>query len=246
MRFETAISPTPLTLPSHATLLTGMDPPRHGVHNNGTFRLEKDLPLLQEGLHAAGWPTAAFLGSIVLDRQYGLARGFDRYDDNIGLRRAAGEFGFAERRASQPGRGVRGAGTRRRGHRPAPGRGPAGPANGYPLMVLGRIAEARGESEQAERLYREAMQRRGSSPEAVWRLAALRLEAGQLDRAEELLGWIAEAERLRPVAVVRLVRAERRAGRLEQAEARVREGLRRTPRASKLLLLRDELAAESP
>ena len=114
-------------------------------------------------------------------------------------------------------------------------------ANGYPLMVLGRIAEARGESEQAERLYREAMQRRGSSPEAVWRLAALRLEAGQLDRAEELLGWIAEAERLRPAAVAHLVRAELGTGRVERAEARLGEGLRRTPRASKLLLLRDEL-----
>ena len=56
VRFETAISPAPLTLPAHATLLTGMDPPRHGVHNNGTFRLEEDLPLLQEGLRAAGWP----------------------------------------------------------------------------------------------------------------------------------------------------------------------------------------------
>ena len=119
------------------------------------------------------------------------------------------------------------------------------PANGYAVMVLGRIAEARGDREQAERLYGEAMDRRGSSPEAVWRLAALRIEEGRLDRADELLGWIAEAERLRPAAVTRLVRAELRAGRNERAEVRLDKGLRRTPRASKLLLLRDELAAES-
>ena len=39
VRFAQAISPTPLTLPSHTTLLTGLDPPRHGVRGNGRFRL---------------------------------------------------------------------------------------------------------------------------------------------------------------------------------------------------------------
>ena len=41
VRFETAISPAPLTLPSHATLLTGRDPPQHGVRHNGLFRLPR-------------------------------------------------------------------------------------------------------------------------------------------------------------------------------------------------------------
>ena len=106
VRFEVAISPAPLTLPSHATLLTGMDPPRHGVHNNGTFRLGDDVPLLQEALREEGFETGAFVGAVVLDRQYGLARGFDHYDDRIGLRRA-GEFGYAERRAAEVVRAAR-------------------------------------------------------------------------------------------------------------------------------------------
>ena len=47
LRFSTAISPAPLTLPSHATLLTGLDPPEHGVRANGAFRLEdSDRPLI--------------------------------------------------------------------------------------------------------------------------------------------------------------------------------------------------------
>jgi tetratricopeptide (TPR) repeat protein len=70
------------------------------VHHNGTFRLGDDVPLLQEALREEGFETGAFVGAVVLDRQYGLARGFDRYDDRIGLRRA-GEFGYAERRAAE-------------------------------------------------------------------------------------------------------------------------------------------------
>ena len=591
VRFETVSSPAPLTLPAHATLLTGMEPPRHGVHNNGTFVLEEDVPLLQEEIREAGWSTGAFVGSIVLDRQYGLARGFDRYDDNIGLRRAAGEFGFAERRAAQvveaalawvsrtdghfllwvhlydphatydppprqrrafadpytaeiayadeqlgrllgeidsrwpdgrtlvvvtsdhgesrgehgesthgyslyeatqlvplviagPGlprgqvvqaparlsdvaptiRGLLGGsprsdvdgrdlrllldGTDREGRtayletiaprfdygwsalyglrtprfkyvraprpelydletdpderenlarlrpdllesldralsdrlrnarplrhniepdsaerarlaslgyvvgsrevalgevggvdpkdampeldalgkalarltegRPedaleqlgqigeggafvellradvalragradlaeqharaalelggghghgarinlaeayaAQGRSEeaealllaeveADPASGYALTVLGRIAEASGDRKEAARRYRQAVARRGSSPEGVWRLAALQIEAGELDEADARLGWIAEAERLRPAAVERLARAELRAGLVERARTRLREALRRTPRAPKLLALQEELPTGDP
>ena len=42
-RFETALSPAPLTLPSHATLLTGLDPHEPGVRHNGVFRLADDV-----------------------------------------------------------------------------------------------------------------------------------------------------------------------------------------------------------
>ncbi len=101
VRFATAIAPTPLTLPSHASLLTGLDPPNHGVRNNGTFALEPGIPTLAARLGEAGFATAAFLGAVVLDRQYGLARGFDVYDDSMTLRRHVGETGFAERRADR-------------------------------------------------------------------------------------------------------------------------------------------------
>jgi arylsulfatase A-like enzyme len=101
-RFETAIAPTPLTLPSHTSLLTGLDPPHHGVHANGTFELRKDIPTLAERLRDAGFETAAFVAAAVLDRRYGLARGFDHYDDEMGFGRTVpGSGGVAERRADE-------------------------------------------------------------------------------------------------------------------------------------------------
>ena len=88
VRFDRALSPVPLTLPAHASLLTGRDPFRHGVRNNGHFVLPADVPTIAEALTARGYDTAAFVSSFVLDRQFGLARGFSHYDD--GLDEAAG------------------------------------------------------------------------------------------------------------------------------------------------------------
>jgi arylsulfatase A-like enzyme len=64
VRFATAISPAPITLPSHATLLTGLDPPRHGVRHNGIFRLPDEIPTLAERFHDAGFATAAVVGAV--------------------------------------------------------------------------------------------------------------------------------------------------------------------------------------
>jgi arylsulfatase A-like enzyme/Tfp pilus assembly protein PilF len=88
VRFETAIAPTPITLPSHASIMTGLEPPLHGAHMNGKFRLEDDIPTLSERFRAARFATAAFVAAVVLDRRYGLARGFDVYDDQMGFRRS--------------------------------------------------------------------------------------------------------------------------------------------------------------
>jgi arylsulfatase A-like enzyme/Tfp pilus assembly protein PilF len=85
VRFESAISPAPLTLPAHATLLTALDPPGHGVRSNGLFRLRDELPTLAERMRGAGFATAAFVSAFVLDRRFGLARGFDIYDDALGV-----------------------------------------------------------------------------------------------------------------------------------------------------------------
>jgi arylsulfatase A-like enzyme/Tfp pilus assembly protein PilF len=85
VRFETAISPAPLTLPSHATLLTGRDPPSHGVRHNGLFRLPADVTPLADHLRGAGFATAAFVSTFILDARFGLDRGFDHYDDELGL-----------------------------------------------------------------------------------------------------------------------------------------------------------------
>ncbi len=98
VRFATAISPAPLTLPSHTTLLTGLDPPQHGVRHNGVYQLAADVPTLPEQLRASGFATAAFVASYVLDRQFGLARGFESYDDRTSREQSGrGLLGFAER-----------------------------------------------------------------------------------------------------------------------------------------------------
>jgi arylsulfatase A-like enzyme/Tfp pilus assembly protein PilF len=81
--FEEALASVPLTLPSHATLFTGLEPPRHGVHDNGTYVLPADVETLATRLKAAGYETGAFVGAYVLDRRFGLVRGFDHYDDRI-------------------------------------------------------------------------------------------------------------------------------------------------------------------
>ena len=87
--FERAIAAAPLTLPAHASLLTGRYPFRHGVRNNGSFTLAETTPTLATALRAAGYRTAAFVSAFVLDRRYGLARGFDAYDDRLELERGA-------------------------------------------------------------------------------------------------------------------------------------------------------------
>ena len=99
VRFEVALSPAPLTLPAHASLLTGVDPPTHGVRHNSVHRLGDDLPTLAERLRGAGYTTAAFVGAMVLDRRFGLARGFDVYDDHT-AGRVSGVTGYAERPAN--------------------------------------------------------------------------------------------------------------------------------------------------
>jgi arylsulfatase A-like enzyme/Flp pilus assembly protein TadD len=83
--FESCDSASPLTLPSHATLLTGLYPPSHGLRTNGRGRLPESIPTLATLLSDHGFRTAAFVSSSVLDRRHGLNRGFDLYDDRVGV-----------------------------------------------------------------------------------------------------------------------------------------------------------------
>ncbi|MGH7150835.1 MAG: sulfatase, partial [Planctomycetota bacterium] len=83
VRFETALASAPVTLPSHATILTGLDPPHHGVRDNGLFALGGDQVTLAEILAGAGYETAAVVAAFVLDARYGLAQGFATYDDRM-------------------------------------------------------------------------------------------------------------------------------------------------------------------
>jgi arylsulfatase A-like enzyme/predicted TPR repeat methyltransferase len=81
--FLAAFSPVPLTLPAHASLLTGLHPPAHGVRTNGLHRLADDRVTLAEVLAEEGFETAAFIGASVLDERFGLGQGFDHYDDEV-------------------------------------------------------------------------------------------------------------------------------------------------------------------
>lgn len=78
--FESAYATAPITLPSHASMLTGLYPPRHTLRDNGLWALPGSASTLAEQARAAGLATAAFLGAVVLDRAFGLDQGFDRYD----------------------------------------------------------------------------------------------------------------------------------------------------------------------
>ncbi|MFP3941043.1 MAG: sulfatase-like hydrolase/transferase [Thermoanaerobaculia bacterium] len=82
--FERAYSPVPLTLPAHASLLTGLLPPDHGVRDNAGYRLADDAgPTVAELLAAEGYATGAAVSSFVMRRETGVARGFDLYDDRF-------------------------------------------------------------------------------------------------------------------------------------------------------------------
>lgn len=101
VRYARCYSPCPLTLPAHATMLTGLYPFYHGVLNNGRYRLPDEADTLAERFAAAGYRTGAVLGAFVLDRQFGLSQGFADYDDDMTAGRQTHAFHFVERVASQ-------------------------------------------------------------------------------------------------------------------------------------------------
>ncbi len=84
VRFDQAVVQVPLTAPSHACILTGTYPPVHKLRDMGGFVLDRSVPTLASLAHEAGFETAAFVGSAVLSHSYGLNRGFDIYNDDMG------------------------------------------------------------------------------------------------------------------------------------------------------------------
>lgn len=91
-RFRQAYATVPETLPSHASMLTGLYPAGHGLHENARY-FPASQPLVAEQLQQAGYRTAAYVSSFVLARRFGLARGFEVFDDQLGA------SGTAERSA---------------------------------------------------------------------------------------------------------------------------------------------------
>jgi len=82
MVFKRAYSSAPWTLPAHASLFTGLYPDRHGaVHHH--LKISSDIPILADILKKSGYYTAAFTECVSVSRDYGFARGFDRFNDWI-------------------------------------------------------------------------------------------------------------------------------------------------------------------
>lgn len=82
--FERAYTTAPLTLPAHASLLTGMLPPAHGARDNIGYRVDPERsPLLQQLLAEAGYATGGAVSARVLRGDTGLGTGFDLWEDAI-------------------------------------------------------------------------------------------------------------------------------------------------------------------
>lgn len=78
--FDRCLTPVPITLPAHCSLMTGLYPPEHGVRLNGQV-LSDEVPALADILRSKGVTTAGFVGAYVLARPFGIGRGFDSFDD---------------------------------------------------------------------------------------------------------------------------------------------------------------------
>jgi len=100
-RFAHVVAPAPLTLPSHGSLLTGVTPLRHGVHDNVGFVFGSSVPTLAERFRDAGYRTQAFVSGFPLERRFGLARGFEGYDDRFTRGGDAARPAAVERRADE-------------------------------------------------------------------------------------------------------------------------------------------------
>ena len=85
--FEQCASSSPLTLPSHSTIMTGMYPTYHGVRLNGNTALSEEQTTIAEMLAGRGYECGAFIGAFVLDGRWGLKQGFQHYDDSFDLKK---------------------------------------------------------------------------------------------------------------------------------------------------------------
>lgn len=101
VRFADAVTAVPITLPSHATIMTGVMPPKHRVRLNGFQQLPEEATTLAEVLRGRGYRTGAVVASVVLDAARGLDQGFDSYDDQMTSEGRAVMAGAVERPAAE-------------------------------------------------------------------------------------------------------------------------------------------------
>jgi arylsulfatase A-like enzyme/Tfp pilus assembly protein PilF len=100
VRFDFAHAHAVVTLPSHASILTGTYPYQHAIRDNSGYRLANNARTAATMLKKAGYATAAFVGAFPLHSRFGLNAGFDVYDDRFGETRAPTEFVMPERPAT--------------------------------------------------------------------------------------------------------------------------------------------------
>ncbi len=81
--FDDATTTAPITMPAHASIMTGLLPPAHGVRDNGAYMLADEHWTLAEAMKDHGYRTGAFVSAVVLGRRYNLVQGFDVYDDAL-------------------------------------------------------------------------------------------------------------------------------------------------------------------
>lgn len=81
--FTRVICQTPVTLPSHCSIMTSLYPQKHGVRDNGSFCLDDSFTTLAEVLQQNGYNTGTVVSSFVLDSRFGLEQGFDFYQDKF-------------------------------------------------------------------------------------------------------------------------------------------------------------------
>jgi len=80
VQYMQAVAPVPLTLPAHASMMTGLQPPEHGVRDNSGYHLPEEVVTLAEILRDQGYATAAFVSAYILTPHFGLSQGFQTYD----------------------------------------------------------------------------------------------------------------------------------------------------------------------
>lgn len=100
-RFTFAHAHAVVTLPSHTSILTGRLPYEHGMRDNSGFRVAEGTVTLATRLKAAGFATGAFVGGFPLTKRFGLAAGFDVYDDQMPELTGPAAVSMPERRADQ-------------------------------------------------------------------------------------------------------------------------------------------------
>jgi arylsulfatase A-like enzyme/Tfp pilus assembly protein PilF len=100
IRYTFAHAHAPVTLVSHASMLSGLYPFQHGVRDNSGFRFPSSIPTLASRLKAAGFATGAFIGAFPLHSQFGLNRDFDVYDESFKETALPADFALSERPAT--------------------------------------------------------------------------------------------------------------------------------------------------